>query len=427
MKKVGLLLGIILIVGIVGVGGYFVYTKYFSVSKISVEEERVSVSEYYVYGNHLNMKGNLSITDMSYKDIMLVLEGEEEKEIKILASSDGNSIDFSISEYINDGLYLDDMALGKYCLFLKLIYENEENADKPIVKYYALNNETEYSDTTYYTLSKYGNKILVNFDNEYQTMAFNVTKNSDKNIYDVTIDPGHGGMDGGGSTSQYREAELTMEISKKVREYLEENNIKVKMTHEDGELGRNDLLDEYGEHGRAVIPNEVKSKYTISIHVNKNASSNVNGFEIYTAANINYDFAKSIAEELVQNSGIGYSTNRLYKIFNGIYTRNFTDSEVANSLEEYNQKNYKPYNISTKANYYYMIRETGGYITGAYVDDSNSEHISPNPFYNSNIGNESYLLELGYISNASDIKMITENVDGIAKAIANALVAKINK
>ena len=33
-----------------------------------------------------------------------------------------------------------------------------------------------------------------------------------------------------------------------------------------------------------------------------------------------------------------------------------------------------------------MIRETGGYMTGAYVDDSNISEAGANPYYNSNIG-----------------------------------------
>lgn len=426
MKKILIVILVVLLVGLVPLG-YFVYTKYYAVAKLEVQEERANISSYYVYGNHLNIIGDLVISDMNYKDLSLVLYGKEEKEVKVISSNDGNAISFKLSDYINDGLYLDDIALGKYDLFLKLTYDNEEDEDKPIILYYALNNGTSYEKTNYYTLSKYGNKIVIDSNNEYTTLSLNVTKNNDEGIYDVTIDPGHGGMDGGGSTSQYREAELTMNISNKIRQYLEDSGIKVKMTHQEGELGRNDLLEEYGQHGRAVIPNEVASKYTFSIHVNKNAVSSVNGFEIYTASDINYDFAKSLSSHLTDTSGLNYSTNKLNKMFNGIYTRNFTESDVNESLREYEQKGYVPYNVTTKANYYYMIRETGGFMTGAYVDDSNSEQVLPNPYYNSNIGNEAYLLELGYISNANDVDVIVNGYDGIAKAVADAIIEEINK
>ena len=66
-------------------------------------------------------------------------------------------------------------------------------------------------------------------------------------------------------------------------------------------------------------------------------------------------------------------------------------------------------------------------MTGAYVDDSNPEKVGINPYYNSNIGNESYLLELGYISNSSDLNIISNNIDEIAKAISDAIIVKFNK
>ena len=74
-----------------------------------------------------------------------------------------------------------------------------------------------------------------------------------------------------------------------------------------------------------------------------------------------------------------------------------------------------------------MIRETGGFMTGAYIDDSNSEKVGVNPYYDSNVGNESYLLELGYISNSSDLEIIKNNIDKIAKAISDAIIDKFNK
>jgi N-acetylmuramoyl-L-alanine amidase len=258
-------------------------------------------------------------------------------------------------------------------------------------------------------------------------MAFNVSENKDKNIYDITIDPGHGGMDSGGTTGGYNESDFTMSISKKVKDNLESNGFKIKLTYEEGQLTRNDLLDEYNDGGRAVIPNEVKSKYTFSIHINKNVAKSVHGIEIYTPANINYDFAKSISNSLIENTDLDYSTNKLYKMYNGIYTRNFTESDVESSLQGYEDKGYNPYNVTVSSNYYYMIRETGGYMTGAYIDDSNPEKVGVNPYYNSNIGNETYLLELGYLSNSSDLNIINNSVDDISKAISDAIIGKFSE
>ncbi len=418
---------ILIIVVLCGLGflGYFIYSNSSGVKKVAVEEEKALIDEYYIYGNHFNMTGSLTISDMNYQDVSLSLYGEEEKIIPIISENDGNKIDFYLSEHINDGLFLDDLARGKYYLFLKLQYVDEE--DKEIFKYYVLDNKTEYKEATYYTLSKYDNQILIDSNNDYQTMAFDISKNNNKKVYDVTIDPGHGGMDGGGSSGSYKESDFTMIISSKIREYLEADNIKVKFTHEKGDLTTNDLLDEYGTHGRAVIPNEVKSKYTFSIHINKNTYGGVKGFEIYTADNIDYDLAKSLAENLEKNTDLSYSTNKLYRVFNGIYTRNFTESEIESSNEEYESKGYKPFNITTKSNYYYMVRETGGFMTGAYVSDINDAKVGSNPYYNSNVANESYLLELCYLSNDSDLQILVNNPDSIAKAVADTIVKEIYK
>lgn len=424
MKK---LIGIIILLLILGFGGYFIYVNYIKDKGPVLEEEIVSIDEYYIYGDHLNISGSLKIRDMTYQDIYLTLYNGEYKDIEIVSSNDGTQIDFYLSEYINDGFYLDDISRGNYYMFLKVIYENEEDEEEPIIKYYKLSNNTDYNETIYYTMSKYNNKIIINSDNDYSTIGLNVKENKDKGIYDITIDPGHGGMDSGGTTGTYNEADYTMAISLKIKDNLESKGLKVKLTHEDGELTKNDLLDEYNNGGRAVIPNEVKSKYTFSIHINKNTAKSVHGLEVYTPVNINYDFVKTIVNNLVEYTEFDYSTNRLYKQFNGIYSRNFSESDIESSLKGYEDKGYNPYNVTANSNYYYMIRETGGYMTGAYIDDSNLDKVGVNPFYDSNVGNESYLLELGYLSNSSDLNIIDNGIDDIAKAISDAIIAKFDK
>ena len=66
-------------------------------------------------------------------------------------------------------------------------------------------------------------------------------------------------------------------------------------------------------------------------------------------------------------------------------------------------------------------------MTGAYVDDSNPDKVGVNPYYDSNIGNESYLLELGYISNSSDVKILNEEKNALARSIATAIAKEINE
>lgn len=424
MKK---LFGTLFIVVIIGFIGYFVYINYIMdvIPKIDVEEEVANIDEYYIYGNHFNIKGNLKITDINYDDIVLVLYNGEEKVFDVNDEKSGTDISFTTSEYINEGMYIDNLDRGIYYLFLKLTYENKEDKEKPIYKYYVLKNNTDYNEVTYYTLSKYNNKIIINSDEEYGTFMFKVSENKDNDIYDVTIDPGHGGLDSGALSGNYKESDFAMNISLKLKSYLESKNIKVKLTHDKNDIPSDKTMDEYNEHGRAVIPNEVKSKYTFSIHINKNVSSSVKGIEVYTPDNINYDFAKDIVNNIVNNTDFGYSTNKMYRVFDGVYTHNFTEAEVKSSLNGYKEKGYKAYGVSTNSNYLYMIRETGGYLTGAYVDDSNPDKVGVNPYYNSNIGNEAYLLELSYLSNSSDLNILLKSEEKLATLIGESIVKEL--
>ena len=109
--------------------------------------------------------------------------------------------------------FLDNLDIGTYYLVLKATYPNSEDSEKPIIKYYGIKNDTKYKETVYYTLSKYNNIITIDSNNEYNTLEFVVKKNNSKNKnYDVTIDPGHGGMDGGGASGNYKETDFNDKV-----------------------------------------------------------------------------------------------------------------------------------------------------------------------------------------------------------------------
>ncbi len=392
-------------------GGYILYDNYFSkkIPILNTEDDVVNVDELYIYGNHLNINGKI----VNAENLDLVLYNGDFISYKINIK-DNN---FNMSDYVNDGIKLEDIPKGIYYAFIRSTTKDDD--DKESYKYYVLNNNTKYEETIYYAFSNNGNKIVINSDNDYHTLMLNITENNDENIYDVIIDPGHGGMDSGAIKNGYKESELTMKIAANLKKKMEANGIKVKLTREEGQLNNNEKLIDYGTNGRAVISGDVHAKYLFSIHLNSNAYSSVNGVEVYTPANINYDFAKSLATAIVNNTGCSYSTNKLNKQFDGIYTRSFTEADIKSSMEEYAERNMNAYDITTKSNYFYMIREPGAIITGAYVDDRNSK-IGENKYYNSNVGTEAYLLELAYLSNMNDLNNILNNMDKYTDAIANS-------
>lgn len=401
----------VLLILLLGFGGYILYDNYFNkgIPKLDVEEEVINIDNLFVYGTYLNLHGNL----VSDSNLELVLYNGEFLEYKINSLNN----EFNMSDNINDGLYLEDIPVGTYYLFLRS--SSKDDKDNDIYRYYTLNNTTEYKETTYYTFSNRGNKILINSDEDYHTLMFTVRKNDNKDIYDVVIDPGHGGMDSGAIKNGHKESEYTMKIANDLKKKMEEYGVRVKLTREDGQLTTNETLNDYGKDGRAVINHEVHAKYLFSIHMNSNQVASVHGLEVYTSDNINYDFAKKLANNIVTFANTNYSTNKINKVFDGIYTKTFTQSDIDSSLTEYENKNMKAYNITTKSNYFYMIRETGGIMTGAYVDNRNEPKIMANSYYNSNVGSEAYLLELAYLTNTTDLENMDNNMEKYTKAIAN--------
>lgn len=406
--------------------------KYLYIKKLDIEEESAIIDNYYIYGQYLSLEGSLDDIDISYDKIDLVLYNGKFKKYKIVVTKESDTIKFSLDKKINRGIYLDNINKGKYCLFIRIGYLNkDESSDEKKVydyKYYKLDNKSKYDETVYYTVSQYDKKIVINSNNSYSTLMFNVSNNNDKDIYDIVIDPGHGGVDSGTSNGNYNESDIVMDISKRIAKGLENNGFRVKLTRDINSLDSDEYFEEYNAGGRAVISHEVYAKYVFSIHVNSSDSSKVKGVELYTASGINYEFAKLLINDIVDSDLISVSSKSLYKIDDGIYTHNFSEEEIDNALIGYDNKGYKRYNITSDSNYLYMIRETGGIMTGAYVDDSNPDTVGVNLYYDSNIGSEAYLLELGYLTNDSDLKVLTKNsnkyADTIAYSISNYLKSK---
>ena len=188
MKKLFIL---IIIVGLC-FGGYYLFFKNDSdkIKILDVEEEKVNISEYYTYGTYMNMTGSVKLSKNNFKSIKLTLYNGKFRDYDINYTEDVNTINFNMSDLLNEGIYLEDINRGTYYMFIKVTYKNEEKEDEDIVKYYVLDNKTDYKETIYYTLSNVDNKIVISSNNDYKTMMFDVVENTTNNIYDIVIDPG---------------------------------------------------------------------------------------------------------------------------------------------------------------------------------------------------------------------------------------------
>lgn len=178
----------------------------------------------------------------------------------------------------------------------------------------------------------------------------------------------------------------------------------------------------YDDNGRIKKAMEANAKIFISLHMNSNQAYLANGgVEVYTPGNFNYDFAQLLADNIVKMANTNYSHMATDRVKNGVYMDNFTQNDIEQANEEAIAGGYEPYeNITTDTSYLFMLRETGGIATGAYMDGRNTSY-SANKYYNSNIGLESYLIELGYMSVQEDLNNILNNSDAYMQAVAESI------
>ena len=408
-KKIILLLIIIMF-------AYVLFNKLFMMDVLSiVNKEKGEISSYYIYGTHFNLSGSIELKSLdSDSKFNLVLKSSFSE---IIIDSDikeeNDMIRFNISDKINNGFNLNSLKREKYYLLLKETNKNDVN-------YYSFKCDLNLEPLNYYTIDKNNNnnKISVVYDSKNEALFFDSKKvSSNDRFYDITIDAGHGNVDTGTSYKlkgkTYYESDLTLKVSKSLKNKLEKMGYKVLLTR-----SSNKDLDYYGKYGRAFLPNKYHTKLTLSIHLNsENDVMNYGGVEIYTPNDIDYTFASNLASNIVKYTNTTYSKKKLDKIKSGVYYSYFDLNDIKKTtLESINNK-LAPYDISEGAPEMYMIREVGGFMTKAYVDGRN-EKIGLNPFYDSHIASESYLIELGYISYLKDLKNIINNYDSYAKAIS---------
>lgn len=398
----------------------------------NIENTTVNINKYIVYGTHLNLYGDINLEEyINIDSIQLVLKNKEnlnDIEYDLNYTLDENILEFYTSEKINEGVDLENLSLGNYIVILKI---NSVQADSSLKeKLYLLKNNTDYENLQYYTVTKNNKNNLINITFEEQ-----INKNNTKymnikveetllpeDIYDIVIDPGHGGEDSGAITddSSYTEADLTLKYALTLKKELENLGLKVKLTRSD-----DTYIKSYGENGRYVLPNEVSAKYLFSLHFNSSEyTMKTGGLEIYTESNLNTDLASLISQNIIKYTSSTYSPKTLYKVLDGVYARNFTYDEITTASSDAKLLEYESYNITDDTSYFGVIRETGGIATNAYMDGRNTDY-GINKYYNSNIGVESYLIEFGYLTCSTDLNNIlykkSEYINAIAASITSYL------
>lgn len=379
------------------------------------------ITKYIIYGTHFNLEGKIEIPKISkiYIDSANIVLKNDDDEIPLETDyeyKDG-TLSFSTIKKINDGISLENIQDSNY-LFLKVIYSSSE------VKYYSLINDTKYGDLTYYSFSK--NKIDIKFEN-YNNIPY-ISINSSKidnlpaNVYDIVIDPSHGGSDSGARKGKNTESEIVLKCAKNLKKKLENLGYKVFLTRDGSEAPNADMsMNMYDDNGRINTAQESHAKLLISLNIN-DVKSSKGGVEVYAPTQCNLDFAKMLASNIVKKAKTNYSSSNFFKAEKGVYVRYFTKADIEVYKLRAKNGNYEPYAITTSTPYLYMIREIGGIATNAFIDGRN-KYYGKNKYLDSNVGIEGYSIELGYMSVQKDLNNIIKNqdlyMDGIATAIKN--------
>lgn len=124
----------------------------------------------------------------------------------------------------------------------------------------------------------------------------------------ITLDAGHGGSDPGAIGSDgTKEKNITLAITKVVKELLEKKGAKVYMT-------RTTDVDVYGPNAsdadelqaRVNVGEKYNSDLFVSLHINSSVNKNVGGFSTYYYPKTSNDLriAKSIQDQLTANFGV---------------------------------------------------------------------------------------------------------------------------
>ena len=231
-----------------------------------------------------------------------------------------------------------------------------------------------------------------------------VLPSSKKGKLKVLIDPGHGGKDPGATRrGSAREKELNLKVAKQVFALLsKEKNIEVKMTRKD------DTFISLGQ--RAKMSVDFNSDIFISIHTNAAKRSTASGFEVYFRSDKASD-AEAAQTAALENEALQYES----QTGNSLSFADLLLQSLATN-ENINQSSKLAAHIRLLAS-----KESGK--TGIKVHN-NSAIKQANFYVLKGVKCPAVLVEMGYISNASDRKRLNnKNTQTlIAKLIAKGVL-----
>ena len=211
---------------------------------------------------------------------------------------------------------------------------------------------------------------------------YKVKKNREEPKFIVTIDAGHGGIDPGAINLGKKEKNITLIAAKELKNILEKKNFKVFLTR------TNDTFISLKK--RRHIAKKNNSDLFISLHVDSLKKKATRGTSIYTLSEKASD---SITAKLAERE------NKV-DLIAGVNLQD-VDNEVASILLDLNRRETKNSSSLFAENYVNIVRKNGHRLLRRP-----HRHAGFAVLKSTDI--PSVLIELGFLSNINDVKLLTK-------------------
>ncbi|MBQ8612516.1 MAG: N-acetylmuramoyl-L-alanine amidase [Oscillospiraceae bacterium] len=401
----------------------------------------------WIYGTHLNLEGQLPLAQaenvLTAQLVLYAADGQEQS-WPLFYTGEGEQLRFWLSEHINGGIELETLAEGEGFLLVRVTaLTGQTAADGTAVSVQtqhplAADGTADSLPGEYYTVTKNGANRRIALTAQPLQLAGGAQPGIflrceaaplPKQVYDIVIDAGHGGTDAGSLSpdGKHYEKDIVLAIALKTRDALQAQGYKVLLTRDGTEDPKTKMAyTMYDADGRVTRTVASGAKLCLSLHLNSydgHLRDGQGGVQIYAADAMDYTFARSLSQSIADAAGSYPSTMDYYNVAPGVFCRTFTQSDSDELAAEGYEFNFEPYDIPAGTNYYYIIRETGCSVTGAYIDGRHP-HYGENIYRGSRTGVETYLCELGYINLQEDLDTLLNSPESYAAGIAAAVQAR---
>ena len=222
--------------------------------------------------------------------------------------------------------------------------------------------------------------IDVKIDNK-KSVVYKEKKPRKDSKFIITVDAGHGGIDPGAINLGKKEKNITLVAAKELKSMLEKKNFKVFLTRKDDTF--------ISLRNRRNIAKKNNSDLFVSLHVDSLKKKTTRGTSIYTLSEKASD---NITAKLAERE------NKV-DLIAGVNLQD-VDNEVASILLDLNRRETKNSSSLFAENYVNIVRKNGHRILRRP-----HRHAGFAVLKSTDI--PSVLIELGFLSNVNDVKLLT--------------------